>query len=225
MTNPEFSNEFDILYNNIASNQAPGLDEYEKSVFLTNAQDAIALELYSGKNVLGDSFEKTEEVRQYLSNIVTTATLEEVEDDTIKKVSTNSTLFNLPEDVWFITHESVEFEDNTCSALVEVVPVTQDEFSRINKNPFKRASNNRVLRLNIAGMIELVSNKKIKSYTIRYMSRLNPIVLNNICPLTIRGINTTTECELHPALHEAILGRAVQLAKASMGLLETGQTN
>lgn len=37
----EFSNEFDILYNNITSNQAPGLDEYEKSVFLTKAQDEI----------------------------------------------------------------------------------------------------------------------------------------------------------------------------------------
>ena len=37
----EFSNEFDILYNNIMSNQAPGLNEYEKSVFLTKAQDEL----------------------------------------------------------------------------------------------------------------------------------------------------------------------------------------
>ena len=41
MTNSEFSNEFDVLYQNITSNQAPGLDEYEKSVFLTKAQDEI----------------------------------------------------------------------------------------------------------------------------------------------------------------------------------------
>lgn len=38
MSNPEFINEFDLLYNNITSNQAPGLDNYEKSVFLTKAQ-------------------------------------------------------------------------------------------------------------------------------------------------------------------------------------------
>lgn len=37
MTLQEFSDEFDVLYNNIMSNQAPGLDEYEKSVFLTKA--------------------------------------------------------------------------------------------------------------------------------------------------------------------------------------------
>jgi len=37
MTTGEFSNEFDLLYNNIMSNSAPGLNEYEKSVFLTKA--------------------------------------------------------------------------------------------------------------------------------------------------------------------------------------------
>lgn len=37
----EFSNSFDILYNNIMSNAAPGINEYEKSVLLTKAQDEI----------------------------------------------------------------------------------------------------------------------------------------------------------------------------------------
>ena len=41
MTVEEFSDQFDILYNNITSNQAPGLDEYEKSIFLTRAQEDI----------------------------------------------------------------------------------------------------------------------------------------------------------------------------------------
>ena len=41
MTTEEFSNEFDVLYNNISSNQSPGLNEYEKSVFLTKAQNEI----------------------------------------------------------------------------------------------------------------------------------------------------------------------------------------
>ena len=41
MTAQEFDYQFDVLYNNITSNQAPGLDAYEKSVFLTKAQDEI----------------------------------------------------------------------------------------------------------------------------------------------------------------------------------------
>lgn len=49
MTCEEFSNEFDILYNNIMSNKAPGLDEYEKSVFLTRAQDDIVKRYFTAK--------------------------------------------------------------------------------------------------------------------------------------------------------------------------------
>lgn len=37
----QVSLEFDILYNNITSNQAPGLNVYEKSLFLTKAQDEL----------------------------------------------------------------------------------------------------------------------------------------------------------------------------------------
>lgn len=55
MTSLEFSNEFEILYNNIMSNQSPGIDEYEKSVFLTKAQ----LELV--KNYFNPRSNKTQE--------------------------------------------------------------------------------------------------------------------------------------------------------------------
>lgn len=224
MTNQEFSNEFDILYNNIASNQAPGLDEYEKSVFLTDAQDALVLEMITGKNLTGDSFEKTEEIRQYLTDIIKTAELTKSEDSNIQKISKKSTLYDTPEDLWITTYESVSFENDNCNEYIAVLPVTQDEFSRIIKNPFKKASNNRVLRLNIAGKIELVSEYNIDKYTIRYIKKLNPIILSDLpTGLSIKGKTNETNCELNPALHEAILGRAVQLAKASMGLIESGR--
>ena len=47
MNHLEFSSEFDILYNNIMSNTAPGLDEYEKSVFLTQAQEQLIVRFKS----------------------------------------------------------------------------------------------------------------------------------------------------------------------------------
>ena len=37
MTALEMSSEFDILFNNISSNQGVGLNEFEKSVLLTKA--------------------------------------------------------------------------------------------------------------------------------------------------------------------------------------------
>lgn len=43
MTITEFSNEFDVLYNQVNSNQAPSIDEYEKSVLLTKAEIELVL--------------------------------------------------------------------------------------------------------------------------------------------------------------------------------------
>lgn len=41
MSDTEFLNGFEVLFNNITSNQAPGLNPYEISIFLTKAQDEI----------------------------------------------------------------------------------------------------------------------------------------------------------------------------------------
>ena len=79
MTTEEFSNEFDTLLNSHYTVEEFGkvpntieLDEYEKSVFLTKAQEEIVIDLYNGKNQFGDSFEKTEEIRRYLSDLIKT---------------------------------------------------------------------------------------------------------------------------------------------------------
>lgn len=218
MDNTEFSNEFDILYNNIASNQAPGLDEYEKSVFLTTAQDAVVLDLYKGNSVDGKSFEETEELRQYLSSITKTEEATSSEEPGIIKISDNSCIYDIPEDLWFITHESVKYKDKD-SFGVEVFPVTQDTYTRISKNPFRKTTKNRVLRLNISDKIELVSEYPIESYVIRYITKLEPIVLSDLPNgLSIKGVSDINECKLNPALHSTILLRAVELAKISMGL-------
>ena len=59
--NNEFSNEFNVLYNNITSNQAPGLDEYEKSIFLTKAQDEIVKAYFNPKtNKVQEGFDGNE---------------------------------------------------------------------------------------------------------------------------------------------------------------------
>ena len=79
MTSEEFSNEFDTLLNSYSNVEAFGetpstieVDEYEKSVFLTKAQEEIVIDMYNGKNPFKDSFEKTEEIRRYLSNLIKT---------------------------------------------------------------------------------------------------------------------------------------------------------
>lgn len=229
MTIEEFSNEFDTLLNSYATINQFGkvenpatieLDEYEKSVFLTKAQEEIVIDLYSGKNPLGDSFEKTEEVRRYLSDLIKTYTT------TDKKVgyvglSKTSIFFELPKDLWFITYESAGLEDSRLGCMngeeISVIPVTQDDYFRISKNPFRGANKRRALRLDIGnGIVEIVSEYNIDRYLVRYVARPEPIVLIDLPDnLSINEVSTKTECKLNPVIHRAILEKAVQLALIS----------
>ena len=217
MTTQEFSNEFDILYNNIMSNSATGLNEYEKSIFLTQAQEALVLDIYRGK-FDENSFESTEEVSDYINTLVRQSKI----TDTVEGngISTNSVFYQLPDDIWFITYESVILRDNNldCKNGQEVIvkPITQDEYYSISKNPFRGANDRRVLRLLSDNKAELISKYRIESYLIRYLSKPEPIILDNLSTyrVTINGKSEITECKLNPAVHRILLNRAVQLAKS-----------
>lgn len=215
MTNQEFSIEFDILYNNISSNKAPGLNEYEKSVFLTKAQEQIVTELYSGRSTTHSSFEETEEQRRYLHSLITTSSLEEYAD-TDATITSNSSIYKLPKDIMFITYETAILIGNK---EVTVYPVSQDELSKIIKNPFRGPSNNRVLRLDLGNnSIEVISNNHdITKYLIRYIRKPNPIILTDLeDDLSINGKTGESRCELDSSLHRTILDRAVALALQTM---------
>lgn len=212
MTNIEFDTQFDIFYNNIASNAAPSINSYEKSVFLTQAQKDIILGLYNGREVPGLSFESTEEARRYLSNLVKS---KEVIIEDI------NSLIELPDKLWFITLEESTFNDESIDCLigetVEVVPIVQDELYSILQNPFKGPSKRRVIRTDVEGKIKLYSKYKIGKYKVTYLERPNPIILEDLSDynLSIEGISVESESNINPILHKAVLERAVALAKAA----------
>lgn len=212
MTNIEFDTQFDIFYNNIASNAAPSINSYEKSVFLTQAQKDIILGLYNGREIPGLSFESTEEARRYLSNLVKS---KEVIIEDI------NSLIELPDKLWFITLEESTFNDESINCLigktVEVVPVVQDELYSTLQNPFKGPSKSRVIRTDIEGKIKLYSKYKINKYKITYLEQPNPIILEDLSDynLSIEGISVESESNINPILHKAVLERAVALAKAA----------
>lgn len=73
---PEFSEQFDVLFNNITSNQAPGLNEYEKSVFLTKAEKEIVKNYFSPNskgNSLGQGFDDSAKRQADFSVLMKTA--------------------------------------------------------------------------------------------------------------------------------------------------------
>lgn len=228
MTTKEFSDAFDALLSGYGyTSGVLVLDEYEKSLFLTQAQEQIVVELYTGRNDKVSSFEKTEELRSNLKGLIRTATLTESDED-FKGISKYSKFFILPDDVLFITYEAATLSDESTGCkngtVISVTPVTQDEFTRVMNNPFRQASKRRALRLdNGLDVAEIVTKYDIKDYTIRYLSKPTPIVLANLAEVSIDGVSidgvdTITECKLDSAMHRYILERAVALAIASRGI-------
>lgn len=191
MTLSEFSIEFDVLYNNISSNQAPGLTEYEKSIFLTQAQESLVVELYKGS--LGDSFENTEEVTRYLSSLV--------------KTISQSTDYTIPEDCLFIVSVT-DIKNN-----IVIAPTTHDRAIKEKKNPFKN-NTERLLYLSEGDKIILFGELPNPTINISYLSKPTPIILESLNDFTINGKREESNTNLPESLHRTILLKAVQLAKA-----------
>ena len=230
MTTQEFSDAFDTLvssyrrfkdFDNKEILDSIEFNEYEKSYFLTKAQDELVIALYNGRNVSGESFESTEELRRYLSNLVKEARLQPITNTSglVLGLGCNSKFFTLPQDLWYITYEAVDIDGARCSALspMDVYPVTQDDYNKTKRNPFRGANDRRALRLDLSdGVIEIVCKYIVKDYYVRYLRKPKPIVLVNMPNnLTIDGVGKKSECELHEALHQRILERAVTEALQS----------
>ena len=232
MTREDFSNSFDTQLNSYAHTASFGddtskvdirLDEYEKSLFLTKAQEELVLSLYNGRNSSLQGFEETEELRRYLSNLIEEKEINPIETSDGKPLGmeSSSKFFTLPEDLWFITYESVIISDGKCenTTSMEVVPVRQDEYHRLKKNPFRGANDRRSLRLDLGDdNVEIVSKYTVTKYYIRYLRKVKPIILVNLSDgLEIQGESTASDCELHESLHERILEMAVMMALQSKG--------
>ena len=233
MTIEEFSNGFDTLVSSYRRFKdfdkqemldSIEFDEYEKSLWLTKAQEEVVINLYNGKNAYGDSFESTEEIRRYLEGLVKTKVFSTADEVDGTGVSDNSVFFTLPDDLAFITMEQVVYGDNALGCYngkrADVYPVTQDEYSRIRDNPFRGPTKYKVVRLDAGGnKVELVSKYGLQSYIVKYLAKPEPIILEDLPnALTINGYGSANECKLNTMLHQTILEKAVQMALMSKGI-------
>ena len=233
MTIEEISNEFDILvasykrfkaFDNREILDSIEFNEYEKSVFLTNAQEEIVINLYNGKNPYGDSFESTEELRRYLDSLVKIKEYNIDEQVEGIKLESKSVLFQLPEFIAFITMERVVYDDESLGCangtVADVYPVTQDEYNRLRDNPFRGSSKYKALRLDYGdNIVEIIPKYNIGKYIIKYLSKPSPIILTDLPEgLKVDNDAVAHECQLNSMLHRTILERAVSMALASKGI-------
>lgn len=137
MTTSEFSNEFDVLYNNIASNAAPAINEYEKSVFLTRAQSEIVRSYFEPNNKVRTGFDGSEKRQYDFSILMRTASLFNI--NTVKeritsdeKIDKRSQVFIFPEDYFLSVNEVI----TDSSQFYSVLPITYEEYQRMMTKPY-----------------------------------------------------------------------------------------
>lgn len=219
MTHEEFENEFMVLYNNIMSNSAPGLNSYEISVFLTKAQEEIVKNNFNPKgNKYQEGLDDSPKRQIDFSELIKVG--EGVLNNTPTTTFDNrAKVYTLPSDLFLVINEAV----TTNKGTKQIVPISYSEYTRLMSKPYKEPLKYQAWRIittsndNISAEIIVNSNESISDYKIRYIRRPRPIIVSDLTSeygdLTINGISEISECELNPIIHEEILQRAVELAK------------
>lgn len=230
MTTQEFSNMFDTLLNSYNTEATFGeaaskvdivLDEYEKSVLLTQAQDFIVKSYFDGTlNYQGQGFDDSTRRQVDFSTLIKVSTATKTENGT--PFDSRGILYTMPKRVLFILNEKVTINGKD----YVVVPINYKEYDRQMSKAFTQPLKKQCWRLfqnnsNTDFLAEIIPYKgsEITKYTIRYIERPTPIVLADISAdgLDIDGVRAVTECTLNPILHMDILNKAVELAITTRG--------
>lgn len=225
MSEKEFSDQFDILYNNISSNAAPNIDLFEKSVYLTKAQLEIVKEYNDVANKYQKGFDGSEKRRIDLKELIVDYKTSIFSVNNNKLTSRlNSKFFNIPSDIFLIKHESAKYMKTPCTIEIKVVPITLDEFNTKINNPFKKPDNTVAWRVDFNSIsnnkVEILSSENLSEYHVRYLKYPEPIILTDLntnpqftgMNLSIEGVTTSQTCKLNQEIHSEILDRSVELA-------------
>ena len=255
MTTQEFSNTFDTLLNSYNSQGLFGeqasrgeivLDEYEKSVLLTQAQDIIVKQYFEGGGVNG-GFDDSARRQVDFSNLITVA---EISKETSSLPTANyderSIIFKTPQ-VLYVLNEKIVVSTNvggvTKKRQYVVVPINYKEYDRQMSKAYAQPLKKQAWRLfqdGGASTLDLyseiipvegsIATGEDPKYKIRYIRRPKPIILVNLdfatqSDLEIDGVKTVSECELNPIMHMDILNKAVELAYTTRGSRSSKSTD
>ena len=188
MTTQEFSTEFDVLYDNISSGQAPGLTEYEKSVFLTKAQDEIVKNYINPKgNKYQEGLDDSSKRQVDFSPLIVTYIGDAINNDLYNYTSQslhnakNSAHYEIPSDLLIYVNEFINVERNGKTVMLAVVPLSYDEYYRLMSKPFKRPLKNQAWRL-------ISRSKGSKYQTVDYENAASLLKYEGVLKLTEQEI-------------------------------------
>lgn len=204
MSVQELHQEFKFRCDKLDALNYPNFLPEEIDLILNNAQDRLVKQRYGINNIKRQSFEETEKRTEDLKNVTVNAILTPLAYAT-DNIDVTARFLTLPTDHWFTVQERCNITCTICGAsvtqLVEVVPISHSEFSKVIKDPFKKPNTDKVLRLMENGRVELISSCTIVNYRMRYIKE----------PVRI-DINTGVTCELSEHIHNELVDLAVSIA-------------
>jgi hypothetical protein len=181
MTAQALSSEFDLMWDNINSGSAPGVTEYEKSLFLTIAQEEVI-------KAHADNFDKSERSKRILEKLVKSYSINTTSTDITVTLLDNtlSKLYVLPSDTWLILQESGIVN----SKRINIKPINLDEFNTHYYNPFRKPSKRIAWRTEVVGStgtkyVEILAETALSTYKNRYLMQPTPIIT---AATTLRGV-------------------------------------
>ena len=146
MNSNEFSNQFDVLYNNISNNQAPGLNEYEKSVFLTKAEyelvkNHFSPESNSKQKGFDDTFKRDSDfstIVRYKIIPLTSVDVSNFDPRAYKIVLEDKVFITLNEQLRLVNTDTTPATPVvTVEGVRQVIPISYDEYTRLMSKPYK----------------------------------------------------------------------------------------
>ena len=165
MTLEEFSTEFDVLYNSITSNAAPGFNDYEKSVLLTLAQEELIKSYFvANNNTTGVGLDGSQKRHYDFSTLIKVKTLNNI-IDSILTTGADVPVFNkdanniflVPNDVFLVLNEYLTVKNNSYT----VFPISYDSYNLLMSKPFPYPNKRQAWRLDSSINGEIAATKVI----------------------------------------------------------------
>lgn len=209
MTLQEFNTEFQFKYDS-ASNGAPDLNSYEKSLCLTQACRDIIDNAYS-------TYETNERSKRILAPLLASHD-SVIQANTDDLTNLNCFLVSLPQDLNYILLEEAKLTN--CNYHIEIVNTDLDYLNTFLKNPFKKPNQRKILRIEYnKEKLKIYSIGTLTKYRIKYLKKYSPIILTNLATdpellnnETIEGLQAPTLTELPYFIHDEIVDKAVIIA-------------
>lgn len=200
LTAREMQYEAKVMYEALASADAPGYTDRQWSILLTQAQEKLIREIIS------EGWDKNETNRRIASALMKTSTIDDfLEFDDID----DSWKVQFPTDYFHLVKDTL---DN-----VKISPKSWDFVEANKDNPFEKPYSKEFWRLvHEKGAVIVTDGSSPGKYRLTYIRRPKPIITKDITT-AIETYTKQMNCELDPVVHRKIVERAAKLAESYIG--------